>query len=152
MREDRIPVAKLPGLVWAVLSDPANVMMGSLLRLDGVYINGKSFSFSEHVKDPANFEQRMNYFRLIFNEISTVHAQPHLLTEYYQAMDRKLETTNRLAAPYAPSAGEPLTYFEQKENAKFSQKMKKIASDFWSQVTIPLPKISEPTKNKSKMR
>lgn len=76
--------------VNSALTNPVNMAMGSFLHLDGVTVNGKRFSFSEWVKDPSNFEQRMAYFRAIFTEIVNLHANPSQTKGYHEQARKEL--------------------------------------------------------------
>jgi hypothetical protein len=122
----------------AALKDPKNIAMGSLLFLDSIHINGKSFSFSKYVSDPSNFDQRMNYFRAIFSEIAKVYSDPKKLKDYTAQMDRHRELANARAVLYHPTtADEPITRREREENAKFIAQITSGANNFWHHSVLP---------------
>lgn len=135
-----------PELVSA-LSRPYNNAAGAIAHLGGVDINGKYFRMSDYVKDFANFDQRMSYFKAIFSEVAKMHADPIKMIEYYKQINRKLYLSNQRAAPYEPTARESISHWERQENAKFDKKIKEQTQAFIHNLIIP--EVKNKNKNKS---
>lgn len=63
-------------------TDPTFIKLGNALGLTGVVVNGKYFSFSDYIDNPADDSQRKEYFRIILTEIADQYAHPDTLKKY----------------------------------------------------------------------